>query len=189
MSKKRKLLIVLAVAFTLVVAAGAMYLVYAYLLLTYAAHMLNPQSTVKPGTPAVDQYGIPTSHVTYEWVHARPEGTLYIPGSKVFHKFGHSMDGYSTATSGAILTLDAPPDTIYQWYDAWLKGHDWECNAATRGGLDTWITSKQCKKKGSAREIFVVAMDNPDSLSGTVGEAVPKDVTVFEIRYMVGAPE
>lgn len=129
----------------------------------------------------------PSGIVSYEEIRSHPEATLYYPESKVFSLFGgpeerRPFQSNSSAFAGAILISKDSPEQIYQWYKDWMFSHGWQPHAFPRAGTQT---SLQGYARGD-RERFYVAMNDPESLAGTLGRQVPQDEgTVFEISYVI----
>ena len=138
---------------------------------------------LKPNGGFKDQYGIPTSHVTYDWAHARPEATLYYPGAKVSQPFGEDDSSGDFTDAGAVLEVQASPDQIYAWYATWLLAHGWQHGAGL--GLGSTQTSLQNYTKSGSREGFYVAMDYADVMAKTQGIKSAPGMTVFEISYSI----
>lgn len=134
-----------------------------------------------------DSSGLPTGIVSLDFIKSRPEAQLYYPGSEVFSLFGGPEESRpfkknSSAFYGAILISNDSPEQIYQWYKDWMLSHGWQPRTFPRA---TTQTSLQGYTRDS-RERFFVAMDDPESLAGTLGRPVPQDEgTVFEIWYAI----
>jgi hypothetical protein len=135
---------------------------------------------------AIGDDGFPIGPVSYDFVKSRPEAYLYYPNSKEFARFGgpeqDTDEGINPAFSGAILLSGDPQSDIFQWYRDWLAGHNWKASS------DFTRTSDQVSLEGyvrGPREWLYVAIDDPTSLSATLGRSVPTGETVFEIRYVV----
>jgi hypothetical protein len=126
-----------------------------------------------------------SGHITYTALRSSPEATLYYPQAEVFSPFGQSQRGKETvAFAGAILTSNDSPEKIYQWYNTWLTSHGWKENRRAVSGLtDTQLSIKSYTK--DTNKVFYVAINNPQTLTKTLGKAVPENKTVFEIRYIV----
>lgn len=148
-------------------------------------------------TTTYDQYGLPSSPVSIEFVKSRPEATLYYPNSSVFlplaigqTKSAMSYTGWTSAVGGAIMTSDDSSEKIYVWYHDWLLSHGWQENSTYNIPTASTQTSLQSYTKNdpdwlTARETFYVAIDDPKSLSATLGKQVPVATTVFETSYMI----
>jgi hypothetical protein len=135
-----------------------------------------------------DAQALPRGPVTFDQVKSHPEGHLFYPGAQVLWPLGSgersdALGGITNpAFAGAILTSNASADEIYGWYREWMLSHGWQPDR--RIGLTVW-TSHVDFKRGS-RELFTIAVDNPQLLSGVLGRQVPNDRgTVFETAYQI----
>ena len=135
--------------------------------------------------PSADQPDLPSGPVSFQFVSSRAESHLYYPGAQVVAPFGgperRGSEGAGAAFAGAVLASSDPPPRIYAWYRGWLLGHGWTTAEFT-------LADTQRSLEGYARgprEKFYVAMNDPASLQRSVGQAIPTDATVFEIRYLI----
>ncbi len=142
--------------------------------------------TAQPRT-TLDRAGLPTGPVSYDEVNQHVEAHLYYPGSTQVSRFGsgeyhHPLSGHNDAAfAGAILTSTASPAQIYLWYQRWALRRRWYSH-------DFIPLTTQRSTEGfvrGAREIFIVAIDDPKMLGETTGRSIPQGQTVYEIRYEI----
>jgi len=135
----------------------------------------------------LDRAGLPTGPVSYDEVNRHVEAHLYYPGSTQVSRFGsgeyhHPLSGHNDAAfAGAILTSTASPAQIYLWYQRRALKHRWYSH-------DFIPLTTQRSTEGfvrGAREIFIVAIDDPKMLGETTGRSIPQGRTVYEIRYEI----
>ncbi len=121
------------------------------------------------------------------FVRSRPEGVLTYPGAETVWPFwggersNFPDSGTTSAFAGAVLASPDSPDQIYAWYRQWLTARGWTSTPFLRA-------SGQPSIQGYARgprERFSVAMDDPQSITRTLGRSVPANRTIFEYRYMI----
>jgi hypothetical protein len=140
------------------------------------------------GLSGCDAQALPRGAVTFDQVERHPEGHLFYPGAHVLWPVGSgerpdAVEGLANpAFAGAILTSNASADEIYRWYREWMLSHGWQPDRQI--GLTVWVSHVDFRR--GSRELFTVAVDNPQLLSGVLGRQVPTDEgTVFEISYQI----
>lgn len=137
-------------------------------------------------SPSQDKNGLPTARVSLRDVNSHPEAHLYFPASREFSRFGASdtMQASSkpdVAYAGGIATTGANASALYLWYQRWMLAHGWRSHDYV--GSTTW-TSHEGFARGT-REEFIVAVDDPRLLGGTINRRLPKARTVYEITYAI----
>ena len=136
--------------------------------------------------PTFDQDGLPTRLVGYEFLSSQPESKLYYPGAIIQSPLViPQKDKDSVAFIGAVLTSNDSPKKIYNWYHDWLTHHGWHEDENMVAGLAATQVSIKSYTRLNKREVFYVAMDDPKQLGWTLGRQIPKNVTIFEFRYII----
>ena len=140
------------------------------------------------GIEEVDNNGLPLGKVSYDFLKSRPEAHLYYPGSKVFSLLAGPEErnfiegGKNSAYVGAKLISNDSPEQIYRWYKDWMLSNGWQPRDIARV---TFQISAEGYARGS-RERFSVAVNDPELLSGTLGQEILQDGgTIFDIIYLV----
>jgi len=136
--------------------------------------------------PGHDQNGLPTARVSLGDVNAHREAHLYYPGSREFSRFGsgdttQASSKPDVAYAGGIATTGATTSALYLWYQRWMLAHGWRSHDYV--GSTTW-TSHEGFARGT-REEFIVAVDDPQLLGGTINRRLPEARTVYEITYVI----
>lgn len=137
----------------------------------------------------MDANGIPNGSLTWQFVQSRAEGSLVYPGATRLRNIAWNTNqaGSPGATFGGIFVTDASTAGIYGWYATWLDAHAWALYRDNPiGGASTWRSSKNYAR--NHREVFTVAIDNPNTLSGVIGQAIPTNATVYEATYSIFPP-
>jgi len=133
-----------------------------------------------------DKNGLPTGRVSLGNVNAHPEAHLYYPASREFSRFGSGDTPQMSSTpdvayAGGIVATSASARALYLWYQRWMLAHGWRSHDYV--GSTTW-TSHEGFARGT-REEFIVAVDDPHLLSGTINRRLPKTRTIYEITYAI----
>lgn len=157
----------------------------AALLLTLLGILLAA-CTTQPARTGLDADGLPLGPVTYKEVSAHPEATLYYPGATVLSLRGSDERTYmitnrSAAFAGAVLSTTDSADQVYAWYQHWLTAHGWSACEVVRT-LDQISVQGYCR---GHREHFTIAVDNPQFLRPSPGQASTAAVTTFETAYLI----
>jgi hypothetical protein len=112
---------------------------------------------------------------------------MFYAGSAVVQTFGGPEEsngadgGMSSAFRGAILASAADQEAIYSWYRAKLQNAGWTSYQISKAS--TWLSAHGYKR--NVLEIFIVAIDDPAALQGSLGHPIKQAGTVFEIRYLI----
>lgn len=168
----------------LIIVASMLFILY--LGANFYVHQ-NLKTVVEKATE-MDLDGLPKEKVTLEFIQSRPEANLIYPGSKVISPFYGSEEStgfpdyqISSAFTGAVLQSNDSEELIYKWYKNQLLESGWQ---ETNYLLTTTQKSLQGYLRGG-REKFYVAINDPGSLSRTLGGEIPANGTIFEYRYMI----
>ena len=137
-----------------------------------------------------DHDALPRSPVSYQALSSRPPAHLIYPGAQTLRVVGAGESRYpaegvvNSAFVGAILSTADSPEQVYSWYRNHLTADGWKTYQLA-ALLSTQI-SAQGYQRGS-REFFVVAIDDPRSLSAALGRQIPAGSTIVEFRYTIEA--
>ncbi len=131
----------------------------------------------------------PAGIVSWQYMKSRPESGLMYPGAAKLRGISWSTNqaGSPDASYGGVLHTAASAAQVYAFYEDWLFAHGWVLyRDRPRGGATVWLSNRGYVRH--PREMFGVAIDNPQLLRNTLGGVSPVEGTVFEYCYSIFLP-